>query len=205
LRSSARVFLIALLFSATCLGQYRSPADSATEGNVYTNFFFRFRYAFTSSWVPQAATVAADLPEAEQARLNESGGTQKAGKLYYLLTLFRNLPGQGVAGHSRAVISMIAEDVSSNTQISGGKDCVLKLAERMKKSRYTPVGGPQEMQIGGHTFFRQDMKGTLAGAPVYQTAIFTTSGGYAVGFLLITPNQPLLTHMVGTVKGLQFY
>jgi len=205
LRFSARFFLTVLLFSVTCLGQYRSPADSATEGSVYTNFFFRFRYTFTLSWVPQAANVARELPEAEQARLNDEGGAQRAGKFYYLLTLFRNLPGQGVAGHSRAVISMVAEDISSNTQISGGKDCVLKLAERMKNARYTPVGEPQEMQIAGHTFFRQDMKGTLAGAPVYQSAIFTTSGGYAVGFLLITPNQPLLTHMVGTVKGLQFY
>jgi hypothetical protein len=205
LRFSARIILSTLLFSATCLGQYRSPADSATEGNVYTNFFFRFRYSFTSSWVPQAAGVAGDLPEAEQARLNEDSGAQKAGKFYYLLTLFRNLPGQGVAGHSRAVMSLVAEDVSSNPQIAGGKDCVLKLAQRMKKSRYVPVGEPEEMQIAGHTFFRQDMKGTLAGATVYQTAIFTTSGGYAVGFLLTTPNQPLLTHMIGTVKALQFY
>ena len=155
--------------------------------------------------MPQAPNVAGELPEAEQPRLNEDRGTQKAGRLYYLLTLFRNLPGQGIAGHSRAVISLVAEDISSNSQIAGGKDCVLTLAERMKKSRYIPVGEPQEMQIGGHTFFRQDMKGTLAGSPVYQTAIFTTSGGYAVGFLLITPNQPLLTHMVGTVKALQFY
>ena len=205
MRLSARVVLMTLLFSVACLGQYRSPADSATEGTVYTNFFFRFRYSFTSSWVPQAANVAAELPDSEQARLNESTSTQKAGKFYYLLTLFRNIPGQGVAGHSRAVISLVAEDISSNAQIAGGKDCVLKVAEHLKKSGYTAVGEPQEMQIGGHTFFRQDMKGTLAGAPVYQSAIFTTSGGYAVGFLLITPNQPLLTHMVGTVKALQFY
>ncbi len=209
MRFSARVYLTTLLLCVSCLGQYRSPADSTIEGNVYTNFFLRFRYTFSSSWVPQAANVAEHLPKSQQARLSDDDAgdetTRKAGKSYHLLTLFRTLPGQGIAGHSRAIISLVAEDVSSNSQITSGKDCVLKLADHMKKARYTAVGDPQEIQIKGHTFFRQDMKGTSAGAAVYQSGVCTLTGGYAVGFLMISPSQSLLTHMVGTASTVQFY
>ncbi len=209
MRFSARIFSVALFLAVACLGQSHSPDDSAIEDNVYTNFFFRFRYSFSSSWVPQPADVAEQLQKAGEARLgddSQENGPRKAGRSYYLLTLFRNLPGQGIAGHSRATILLVAEDVSSNPQITGGKDCVLKLAERMKKARYTTVGGPQEIKIGARTFFRQDMKGTSsAGAPVYQSAIFTLTGGYAVGFLMISPDPSLLAHMVVTAKSVQFY
>jgi len=195
-----------LFLPVASFGQYHSPADSATEGTVYTSFFFRFRYSFTASWVPQTGDMAEQVPNVGQARLSDEGNPGKAGKSYYLLTLFRTLPGQGIAGRSRAFISVVAEDVSSNPQITNGKDCVLKLAEHMKKARFAAVGEPKEMHVNGRTFFRQDMKGTSsAGAPVYQSAIFTTTGGYALGFLLISPNPSLLANMAGTVNTIQFY
>ena len=209
MRFSARIFTIALLLSTACLAQSSVPTDSSTEDNVYTNFFFRFRYSFSVSWVPQPADAAEQLQKAGQVGLGDDGkkeGTRKAGKSYYLLTLFRNLPGQGIAGHNRAIISLIAEDVSSNPQITSGKDCVLQVAEHLKKAHYTPLGEPREMQISGRTFFRQDMKGTSSvGASVYQSAVFTLTGGYAVGFTLISPNQSMLTSMVGTLNTMKFY
>ena len=210
MRPSVKVFLIALLLCVCCLAQNHNPYESSIEDNVYTNFFFRFHYSFTASWVAQPVDTAAEqLQKAGQARLGDDGkegGARKAGKSYYLLTLFRNLPGHGNTDRSQAIVSLVAEDVSSNPQITSSKDCVLKLAEHLKKAHYTPVGEPREIQISGRTFFRQDMKGTSsAGAPVYQSVVFTLTGGYAVGFTLISPNQSILTNMVGTLKTTQFY
>jgi hypothetical protein len=210
LRFSARIFLATLLLCACCLAQSRNPYESSTEDNVYTNFFFRFHYSFTASWVAQSTDAAVEqLQRAGQVHLNEDrkeDGARKAGKPYYLLTLLRNLPAHGDTSRSVAIISLVAEDVSSNPQITSGKDCVLKLAEHLKKARYTPVGEPAEMQISGRTFFRQDMKGTTsAGASVYQSVIFTLTGGYAVGFTLISPNRSMLTNMMSTLNTTQFY
>jgi len=199
---------MALSLSAVCLGQSRSPDDASTEDNVYTNFFFRFHYSFSASWVPQPADVAEQLQKAGQSRLDDGKQTDaaKVEKHYYLLTLFRNLPGQGVNGRSRAIISLVADDVSAHPEATTGRECVLKLAEHLKKAHYAPVGEPQEVQIGGLTFFRQDLKGTSsAGAPVYQSAIFTVSKGYALGFMLISPSQSMLSNMAGTLDKVQFY
>ena len=52
MRFSARIFLAVLLLSAYCLAQSRNPYESSTEDNVYTNFFFRFRYSFTADGDP---------------------------------------------------------------------------------------------------------------------------------------------------------
>ena len=90
--------------------------------------------------------------------------------------------------------------------ISSAKDCVQKIADRMKKANYSAVGDPQEAQFSGRKFFRQDLKGTsTAGAPVYESLFFTLARGYAVGFILAAPTQPALNGMVRTLDKLKFY
>jgi hypothetical protein len=209
LRFSARIFLTALLLTACCLGQSRSPDDGSTQDNVYTNFFFQLRYPFTASWVPQPPSAAEELQQAGEAK-SESGGTDgspaNAEKSYYLLTLFRTIPGQGPAGRSRAIITLVANDNASHPEITSGKEAVVLLTEKMKQRHYTPMGAPQELKLSGQSFFRQDMKATnSAGVPVYQSMVFTVTKGYALGFLLVSPTKPLLDSMLGTLDSFKFY
>ena len=106
-----------------CLAQSTTPLESSTEGNVYTNFFFRFRYPFSSSWVLQPMNVVQQLEKEAPTRLDEK--PLNAEKHYNLLTLFRNFPGQGPTGRSRASIELITEELSSHREITTGRECVL--------------------------------------------------------------------------------
>ena len=49
------------------------------------------------------------------------------------------------------------------------------------------------------------MKGKSEGADVYQSGVFTVLNGYAVGFLLTSPTQPLLDNMAATLNKVQFF
>jgi hypothetical protein len=129
----------------------------------------------------------------------------KSAKSYELLSLFRSLPGQGPNGRSRALISLTAEEVPAHSEPTDGKDALLQFTDRLKKQRYIPVGKLQELKIGSHAFFRQDMKGKSEGADVYQSGVFTVLNGYAVGFLLTSPTQPLLDNMAATLNKIQFF
>jgi hypothetical protein len=209
LRLSARIFLAALLLSAHCLAQSRDPYESSTEDNVYTNFFFRFRYSFTASWVAQPMDVGERMQKAGQSGLADDDKEviiSKEGKHYSLLSLSRTLPGQGVNGRSHAMFQIVAEDLSSHREIASGKECVLQTTERLKKAHYTPVGEPKEVKISGQTFFRQDFKGRdSSGTPVFQSSLFTVTRGYAVGFILVSPTQLTLNNMVETMDKVEFY
>ena len=208
MRFSARIFLAVLLLSAYCLAQNRSPYESSTEGNVYTNFFFRFRYSFTASWVAQPMDVGERMQKGGQPLADDDKEViiSKEGKHYSLLTLSRSLPGQGVNGRSHATVQIVAEDLSSHREVNSGKECVLQMAEHLKKAHYTPVGEPKEVKIGGQTFFRQDLKGRdSSGTPVFQSSLFTVNRGYAVGFILVAPAQLMLNNMVETMDKVEFY
>jgi hypothetical protein len=130
----------------------------------------------------------------------------KPEKHYYLLTLYRNLPGEGANGRSRAIIEVVAEELPPHSEVTNGKDCVLKLAEHLKKAHYAPVGDPKEMQISKQSFFRQDLKGTnSSGAPVFQSSIFAVTQGHALGFILVAPSQLVLNNMLGTLAKVEFF
>jgi len=191
-----------LLFALICSAQ-TTPLESSIGANVYTNFFFRFRYEFTSSWVSQPVSMVGEMEKRDrEGKLPDSA---KAPKSYELLSLFRTLPGQGPNGRSRAQITLNAEELPAHSEAPTGKDAVLQITEQMKQRHYTPVGKLQELTIGGHTFFRQDMKGKSEGADSYQSAVYTVSNGYSVGFIFVSPTQSLLTNMVGTLDKIQFF
>ena len=191
-----------LLFAFSCSAQ-TTPLESSIGANVYTNFFFRFRYEFTSSWVSQPVSMVGEMEKRDrEGKLPDSA---KAPKSYELLSLFRTLPGQGPNGRSRALISLTADEVPAHSETIDGKDALLKFTGKLEKQRYTPVGKLQELKIGGHTFFRQDMKGKSEGAEVYQSGVFTVLNGYTVGFLLTSPTQSLLDNMATTLNKIQFF
>ena len=193
----AAVFLSVL----SCAAQ-TSPLESSIGGNVYTNFFFRFRYEFTSSWVSQPVSM-----DSEMAKRDREGkaGAAKTPNSYELLNLVRSLPGQGPNGRSHAEITLTAEELPAHSEIADGKDSLLKFTDNLKKQRYTPIGKLQELKIGGHSFFRQDMKGKSEGADIYQAGVFTVLNGYTVGFLLTSPTESLLDNMASTLNKVQFF
>jgi hypothetical protein len=193
---------VALLFVFSCSAQ-TTPLESSIGGNVYTNFFFRFRYEFSSSWVSEPVSMVGEMEKRDrEGNLPDSA---KAPNSYELLRLVRTLPGQGPNGRSRALISLTAEQVPARSEITDGKEAVLKFTNKLKKQRYTPVGKLQELPINGHAFFRQDMKGKSEGAEVYQSGVFTVCNGYVVGFLLTSPTQSLLDNMASTLDKIQFF
>lgn len=199
-----------MLAAGPCIAQSASPDDGSTLDNVYTNFFFQFRYPFTASWVPQPASVVEELQQAGEARsgtaASSPGSPARDEKTYHLLTLFRTIPGQGPAGRERAVISLTASDNSAHPEITSGKEAVLALAERLKARRYTVVGEPLEITISGQSFFRQDVKGVnSSGMVVYQSMVFTVVKGYSLGFVFISPSRKLLTSMVASLDKAKFY
>jgi hypothetical protein len=190
-----------------CFAQSTSPNDGSVEDNVYTNFFFQLRYPFSASWVPLSDATSEQIHEAVQAHLGTNSATLEAPAKgsHTLLTLARNLPGSA-GTHSRAIILLIADDVSSDAKVTSAKDCVVKLAERLKKAHYTAVKDPQEVQLSGRTFFRQDLKGTTsAGAPVYESVFFTLAKGYALGFILTAPNEQMRGSMVEGLGKVKFF
>lgn len=201
------ILLVLVLVSRPSLAQSRSPDDSSTQDNVYTNFFFQFRYPFTASWVPQPSSVAEELQQGgEQGAGTGASSATDHEKSYYLLTLFRTIPGQGPSGRARAVIALVANDNSTHPEIISGKEAVLLLAQKMKTRRYTLLGEPKEIKISGQSFFRQDMRTTnSAGVTTYQSMVFTTVKGYSLGFLLLSPTRSLLDGMVAGLNQFKFY
>lgn len=196
-----RILLAVLLLSSYCAPQIASPDDGSALDNVYTNFYFRFRYPFTASWVTQPASVAEELQNAGGAK-----AASDEAKPHYLLTLSRTIPGQGPAGRTHAVISLVAKDNAAHPELASGQEVVLALVNKMKARRYTAIGEPQAIKIGGHSFFRQDMKGPAsAGTPVYESMVFTVTKGYSFGFVLASPSQTLLTSMVATLEKAEFF
>ena len=197
---------LALFLVVPSLGQSTSPDDGATEDNVYTNFFFQLRYPFSASWVPLTAAATAQIREAGQARLGDDQPQASSAKTYHLLSLARNFPGDGPNGRSRALILLVAEDLSSNSEIASAADCVRKVAGRLKQANFTAVGDPQEIQLSGRKFSRQELKGvSSAGTPVYESVYFTLARGHALGIILVAPSQPVLGGMMGTLDKLKFY
>ncbi len=195
--------MVALL-SVCCVAQSPSPNDGSVQDSVYTNFFFRLRYQFTASWVPQPASVAEELQKAAEPKSNSTRTDPE--KSYHLLTLFRTLPGQGPAGRERAVISLIASDNSAHPEIASGREVVVALAEKMKARHYGAIGEPKEVTISGQSFFRQDMKSAgPSGVPVYESLVFTVIKGYSFGFRFVSPSKSLLTSMVASLDKASFY
>jgi hypothetical protein len=125
---------------------------------------------------------------------------------YNLLTLARNIPGQGLAGRSRAILVIQAEELASDSGIRSGQDCAAKLTEHLKKKRFTAVGHAKELHLSGASFYRQDFKGTsAAGAPLYESAFFTVSKGYALGFILSAPTEQMRELMIDTLEKMKFF
>ena len=190
-----------LLFVLSCAAQ-STPLESSIGANVYTNFFFRFRYEFTSSWVSQPVSMDSEM---EKRNREGKAGAAKTPNSYQLLNLVRTLPSQGPNGRSRAVIALTAEEVPAHSETASGQDILLQITEKWKKRSYKPLGKLEELTLGGRKFFRQDMKGKAEGAEVYQSAIYTVDRGYAMGFLLTSPTQSLLTNMVATLDKIRFF
>jgi hypothetical protein len=198
-RLIAIVFFLGVVISSA----QTTPLESSIGGNVYTNFFFRFRYEFTSSWVSHPVSMVGEMEKRDrEGKLPDSA---KAPKSYELLSLSRTLPGQGPNGSSHALISLTAEEVPAHSETFDGKEALLKFTDKLKKQRYTPAGKLQELKIGDHTFFRQDMKGKSEGAEVYQSGVFTVLNGYAVGFVLTSPTQSFLDNVAATLNKIQFF
>ena len=202
------ILAITLLLTVFCVGQSTSPLDSSLEDNVYTNFFFRIRYPYSASWIPQSMAAIDQIPEATQGCFGtntaEASGPVK--RSYNLLTLARNIPGQGLAGRSRAILVIQAEELASGSGIGSGQDCTVKLAEHLKKKRFTAIGDAKDVQISGASFYRQDFKGTSSsGTPLYESAFFTVSKGYALGFILSAPNEQMRGLMIDTLEKMKFF
>src|SRR5215470_5598167 len=114
--------LAAVLLSVLSCSAQTTPLESSIGDNVYTNFFFRFRYEFTSSWVSQPVSMVGEMEKRDrEGKLPDSA---KAPKSYELLSLSRNLPGQGPNGRSRALISLTAEEIPARSETTDNKDTV---------------------------------------------------------------------------------
>jgi hypothetical protein len=184
-----------------------SPRDSFLDANVYTNFFFRFRYPFSASWVPEMATDK--LQQVSPSCLGnptDSGANSPSKNLYNLLTLERNFPRHGTVGDSKGTIWLIAENLSGEQSISSEKNCLEKLSARAQADHLTPTRDIQEVKPGGLSFFRQDFAGvSYSGGPLHETALFTLSKGYALGFVFIGPNEQSMTNMIATLEKLDAF
>jgi hypothetical protein len=209
LRFSLRLILtITLLLTVPGVGQSTSPLDSSLEDNVYTNFFFRLRYPYSASWIPQSMAAIDQIHEVNQGCFGASTAqaSVRVKRSYNLLTLARNIPGQGLAGRSRAILVIQAEELASDSGIRSGQDCAAKLTEHLKRKRFTAVGDAKQVQLSGASFYRQDFKGTsAAGSALYESAFFTVSKGYALGFILSAPNEQLRGLMVETLEKMKFF
>ncbi|HEX4489064.1 MAG TPA: hypothetical protein VH088_22505 [Terriglobales bacterium] len=184
-----------------------SPRDSSLDGNVYTNFFFRIRYPFSASWVPELATN--QLQRVSPSRLGNpiDSGTNSANKnLYNLLTLERNFPGHGGIKDFKGAIWLIAENVSPEPTIKSGKECLERLTIRAQSNRPEPTRELQQVKLGDKDFFRQDLAGASpTGASMHETAFFTLTKGYALGFVLTGPNEQAMTNIVATLEKLESF
>jgi hypothetical protein len=209
LRFSLRLVLaITLLLILPGAGQSVSPLDSSLEDNVYTNFFFRLRYPYSASWIPQSMAAIDQIREANQGCFGATtvDASVPVKHSYNLLTLARNISGQGLAGRSRAIVVIQAEELASDSGIRSGQDCAAKLTQHLKRKRFTVVGDAKEVQLSGASFYRQDFRGTsAAGALLYESAFFTVSKGYALGFILSAPNEQMRGLMIDTLEKLKFF
>lgn len=210
---SCRSFIqkVIFLFFVAAAACAQSPTDSSLLETAYTNHFFGFRYDISPSWTPQTEAAKQKFTELRRVRLNPNldvpgSALDASGKkvFYNLLTLTRPIPASD-GRSNRAVMGLLAEDVSFDPALASGKDVVLKLAGRLTAFHYVPAKDAVEIQIGGRTFFRQDLKQTASGSGApHETLVFSVVRRYALGFVLIAPNQQVLESMVSGLNKLEF-
>ena len=209
MRFSARVILILSLplLASTGAGQSMSPLDSSLDAHVYTNFFFRLRYPFSASWVPALATDQRQrISPSCLGNAGETGTFSPDRNLHDLLILERDFPGHGGIGDAKGTIWLIAENVSGEPSLSGGKACLEKLSERARARHLSPTRDIREVKLMGKSFFRLDLAGvSAANTPLHETALFTLAQGYALGFVLTAPSEQALTGMVSTLDKLESF
>jgi hypothetical protein len=202
--------LALLLGGASCaFPQSMTPADSAISGNAYINYYFRFRYEFTASWIPLTNATTEQVHEFNLDRIATSclhpDHDPRTIGAQDLLTLLRKLPKTMQYADRYAAILVVAEKLPPDSAIQSGTECSVKLTEYLEESGYSLLGKAAEMQIGEHSFTRRDLKGNLKTGAVYESLIYTTIRGYALGIILVAPNQQMLETTANTLRSLSFF
>ena len=206
-----RILVLALLLCAVpcSLAQGTSPSDSTISGNAYINFYFRIRYEFTASWIPLANATTEQVREFNLDKIATSclhpDHDPRTVGAQDLLTLLRKLPRTMQYADRYAAVLVVAEKLPSDSPVQTGKDCSLKLTEYLQENGYSVLGKASEVQIGDHTFFRQDLKGNSRTGAVYESLVYTTMRGYAIGIVFMAPNQQMLETTVSTLRNFTFF
>ena len=208
---SKSILILALLLCAVpcSVGQSTSPSDSTTSGNAYMNFYFRIRYEFTASWIPLANATPDqihqfNLDSVSTSCLHPDRDARTVGS-QDLLTLLRKLPKTMQYADRYAAILVVAEKLPPDSGVQTGKDCSLKLSEYLEGKGYSLLGKAGELQIGEHTFSRQDLRGNSKTGAVYEALMYTTMRGYTIGIILVAPSQQMLETTANTLRGFSFF
>lgn len=207
MRFSVRLGVATVLLVVLACAQSTSPLDSSLAANVYTNFFFRFRYPFSASWVPEPATdqLQRESPSC-LGNPTETGTSSPSRNLHNLLTLRRTFPAHGSIGQFKATEWVIAENVSADPAIVSGRECLEKLAARAPNYRLLAARDIREVKLGGTTFFRLDLAGlSPSNVPMQETAFFALTKGHALGFVLTAPNEQVMANVIASLEKVKFF
>ncbi len=168
------------------------PDPGTISDNVYSNRFFDLTFEFPKGWIPHGEATKQHLMEIGKDKLvaavpgSEAAITSAEKRNYNLLTVFENELGTPGVRFFRSEI-LLAEDVSWAPGVKTGEDYLLDMLPLMKKEGYDRFSEIKQVEIGGRTFYREDLsKQAPNGIRVCQAYLATTVRGYALSLIIST-------------------
>jgi hypothetical protein len=201
--SPIRPTLLVLILIASCFAQSVSQAKASTRaiprpdegsisGNLYSNKFFDFTFEFPKDWIPHGQATNTRIMESAKERMASSEPAfapelkVEERHTYNLLTVFENELGTPGVRFFRSEV-LVAEDISFAPGIKSGKDYLLNGLPFLKKQGFQTFSEIKQGDIGGVTFYREDVTKRLsADITAYQAHFCTIVRGYALSLGVTT-------------------
>ena len=177
---------------STSVANDTGPDQGSISGNLYSNKFFDLAFEFPKDWIPHGEATKQHLMDIGKDKLIAvAPGRESEIKIaekhaYNLLTVFENELGTPGVKFFRSEILM-AEDVSWAPGIKTGEDYLLNVQPLLKKGGYDRFSEIKPVEIGGRTFYREDLsKQERPDIRGYQAYFATIARGYALSLIIST-------------------
>ena len=186
------------------------PDDGSTSGNLYTNKFFGFSFAFPKGWTAVKADSARAIANLGGTLLANGDPmlqdvTQASDRINYpLLVVMEGMANKQAL--SMRMIQIIASDVRSQPGLKSSED-FLRFSAAMYKQLGLPmeiVGTPQELPLGGRKFWKADLTIRMTNGVQHAAQIAMIEKGYVLQFLLMSPDAAGLEEIMKSMRSLRF-
>jgi tetratricopeptide (TPR) repeat protein len=188
------------------------PDIGSVVNNVYTNQFFGFSFEFPKGWTVLGAGVAGATADFGGAIIaNGDPMLQDAQHAAARIThpLFYATEGLTKDGAiSIRSVQIRALDVSAAPNLRNPEEFLTRVAALHSQGigiAVEPVGKPEQLQVGGRTFWKLNMSTKVGSTVVSGAQIVAIQKGYLLMFMVASPDAASRDDLVGAVQSVHFF